>query len=366
MEVTNADESTFSDWIKQVPNFLVNSIGTPQLDTAFLILGKLAPKCQRAVLLQQAKLFAAATWGSLVGVIRKMEALEESLFPDLWKVTLKMCEDSFLTKQEWFAKVAGRQCRFMPVPGSNDANTDFFAKCAHFALPNASMDVLAILAKILQGGLEKPFAEVKGKFEKEILVWKVASFLHQVSQLPAHDSLGLEQHVREVVILVSSLESIMTALEPVEAQLEGNKDEKDFIRRYLTSHPLASFFNVCNALFEATTTAENAIPSGYEKFVENKAVGLIKSNMFSRATHNQCLGPLDHLLQFTEALRKCVKLCAALLPAPILTQVKQQEKSVKALHEYGSTVHAMNVLLHRLPGLQPKQRAATVREFLVF
>ena len=57
----------------------------------------------------------------------------------------------------------------------------------------------------------------------------------------------------------------MKALGPVEAQLEANKDERDFIRRYITDHPVHAFFKACDPLFEATSKAESCIPGGYER-----------------------------------------------------------------------------------------------------
>lgn len=117
----------------------------------------------------------------------------------------------------------------------------------------------------------------------------------------------------------------MKALGPVEAQLQANKDERDFIRRYITAHPVHAFFKACDPLFEATSKGESCIPGGYERseccriegasmvlgslqrretnlgvareqLIENKAVGQIKASMSSRQTRNQCLGHLDNLL----------------------------------------------------------------------
>ena len=57
----------------------------------------------------------------------------------------------------------------------------------------------------------------------------------------------------------------MKALGPVEAQLQANKDERDFIRRYITAHPVHAFFKACDPLFEATSKPESCIPGGYER-----------------------------------------------------------------------------------------------------
>ena len=173
----------------------------------------------------------------------------------------------------------------------------------------------------------------------------------------------------------------------VEAMVGGLK-HSDVVSVFFTKHATAAFLEAFAGVFQATKKAMAAIPADYEKYVEQKAVQSLKATMFNRQTHQNACGlmdsisvatgflqdrvfswliPISVIFVFSTNPHACqvqdiIKNCAHMLSGRQLTGLKEHEEDVKKLRLYTTTVHCVNMIVHKMATKSARERSALSRE----
>lgn len=139
---------------------------------------------------------------------------------------------------------------------------------------------------------------------------------------------------------------------------------KDHVRQYFTGHITTNFFKAAEGVVACVKNMEKAIPESYEKLVEQRSLGQIKAVLFSRRTHEAVTSQQDMASQGVDAMRLVVKSAGHVMTGQVLGKFRSLEVALKSVRTYTTTVHGINILLHKLPpaGKQNRERAAMLRE----
>lgn len=360
---TNCDGFAFVAWSEQAPNFIANSVATADAADVFQSLEKMLKLSKAKPAEEVSKLLKSNNLPDMADLVERIGQMQSQMFPSLWTVTQGVAKGMFLTCQPFFTSVAPNDVvRFLPTPGSPGVTTAWWAQCSQRQLPHQHMEALQNLAAIV--GQNDDYKTLLSRFAMQDFIHKVACFTFDMTEFAQAENHATEALCVELRKVVAPLQTMMEKRQQMEAS--GTLDDalKDIIRRYLAAHPLQSFFRACEQVFLAAARAESCIPASWMTLIENRQVAQIKSVLFARSTHDKVCGFLNPLVTFNEGLKLAVKASGALLGGTTLSQVKQHEKCVKVLREYGTTMHAMNLLLHRTQNKSARERSAQLRELL--
>ena len=114
--------------------------------------------------------------------------------------------------------------------------------------------------------------------------------------------------------------------------------------------------------------AADAIPESYESWIANRNVPKIKAVMLSRDTHLQICGGESKISACMGAFEVIFSDVASvgLLQATSVAKLRSLQGNHRLIRVYSVTVHAINLILSRMPNKQLRERAALVREPLGF
>ena len=114
--------------------------------------------------------------------------------------------------------------------------------------------------------------------------------------------------------------------------------------------------------------AADAIPESYESWISNRNVPKIKSVMLSRDTQLQICGGETKISAAMGAFEVIFSDVASVgsLQATSVAKLRSLQSNHRLIRVYSATVHAINLILSRMPNKQLRERAALVREPLGF
>ena len=108
------------------------------------------------------------------------------------------------------------------------------------------------------------------------------------------------------------------------------------------------------------------IPNQLDNWLITRNVTRIRSWLFDKSRHVSICGELDDFSRCMSVYDTLLSemTSASLIPQQWLARAKSSAKDYKVLKSYSATVHGVNLILNRLPGKAPRERAAISREFL--
>lgn len=243
----------------------------------------------------------------------------------------------------------------MPQPGSQGADVAFFERCSVHPLPDVQLQTLRVMAPMLEQ--KEKLKEIEDMFNMDTLMCKAAVVVHSLMVVAPDFPLSAI-----VPVLEASVKD-MEKLSTFEASLQLGPEVKENIKKYISAFVVDRFFEVGKKLMTAVQDMERAIPPDYERLVETRNIQQLKAQLFSKRTHEAVTAQLDVAVAGTETLCAGVKVAGHLMSSPLLGAVRAHEAAIKQVRTYGTTVHGVYVLLHKLPPPgKNRERAAMLRE----
>ena len=354
MGKTAANENTASMWVEQLPRFVAGSKPEEQ-HQIFRDLGALlADRTPETIKDIDAGLLRLE-FNHLAKSSAVMGQLQDTALPDLWSSMVEDFKNGLLSKQAWFSAVAGQDAKTLPEP-SERADRLFFEKCASHQVP--SLEVLSQIAPLVDDS-EKT-SEMVNQHKADNLMLKTASVLHQILLLTG------EVPIPAAVPQLEAIAKEIAELMEMEQAMGLEGAAKESVRKFFTAHITTKFFAAADCVVSCVQNMQKAIPDQYEKLVEQRNVAQLKAALFSKRTHEAVTSNQDLAVAGTEAMRSVVKSSGHVTSGGCLGRFRTHDSALKAVRCYTTTVHGLNILLHKLPppGKQNRERAAMIREHL--
>lgn len=353
MGATAANQNTSSMWVEQLPRFVAGSRPEEQRQI-FKALGALLAQITPEAIKKIGADLSKHGYHTVAKSLEVMDQMQDAALPQLWSSMVEDFKNGLLSSQTWFVAVAGKDAKTLPDP-SDKADGAFFERCASFQLP--SLDVLFQMAPLVDKDGKMNGMERKHKIDN--LIFNTASVLHQIllvtGQAPMQAAVPQLEAIASQIAELMSLEQAMS--------LEGGM--KESVRKFFTAHITTKFFAAAECVCTCVQNMQKAIPDQYEKLVEQRNLAQIKAVLFSKRTHEAVTSFQDLAVAGTEAMRSVVKSAGHVTSGGCLGRFRNHDAALKAVRAYTTTVHGLNILLHKLPppGKQNRERAAMLREF---
>lgn len=289
-----------------------------------------------------------------------MLSIQDDSLPELYSLTMKNCEASLLTKQEFFVKVAGESASFLPAP-STDVEHWFWEKCAGFQLPYVERKVLADMAPLLD--VKQEVSNFNNAFAVQELMVSSAKVLHIAEHLCSMKDLPPLQLVKDLQDLGQCFMKAASEFASVKAFLP--ECESDKIKGFLVDNAANGFLKACEPLFASAKDASKHMPMGYPALIEARNVEQIKALLFTKKVFEKVSSHIDYLVQFTATLACVIKEAGQFFQSAGLAKIKVHESTMRDLQVYAATVHGLNLIFTKMGGKNGMGRAALVRESFV-
>lgn len=164
--------------------------------------------------------------------------------------------------------------------------------------------------------------------------------------------------MKELDQLTGFLESAVRVAQIVSSEVSG------VVTTYFKEKIMGLYISTFEPVFIWASQSKAAIPVNYEKLIDQQNVQLIKSQLFSKQVHNAACGNLEAIVSGTESLKKCLKFAGHLMSASMLARCKTHEGVARQVRTYGTSIHGVNIILHKFAGKNPREKSAMARELL--
>lgn len=353
LAVTKASSVTAIQWLQNLPSSF--SAKGPDLQGMFAALQSFLAKATEQELGKWSGSKLEKNFVELKNMNPFFEQVRDDALPKLWTVTVQKCDEAFLVNQA-FMKTHSR-VSFLPEPGVEGAREEFWKLCAAHLSPITELQALQAMGPLLQKTQE--LEKIKVHADLDTLMSKVAVFIHRTYSFT--DALPLQSLLPELEAYGKLLQEITEAHKKIEQSVEKTREAA---KVFLIAHVFVVFFKFAEPVMAHIASAESAIPSSYEKLVEQRNIGQLKACFFSKRTHDLVSTNIEAAVNCSESLKAVVKTSGHLLNGAILGKQKSMETSLKCVRQYLMTVHAANLLLNKVAGCTPRERSAKVRELL--
>ena len=360
MDNTGASESNFQDWKESLATTIAGS-KADELERSLRLLGAVLGQATPEVLSSYETKLLGGDADSKKGVpciLAGLKSLLTETVVVLVESVATTCKSNFVSKQKFFTEEFGDSTKFLPAP--DQMKKKFFdAAAAHF-MPALQMQTLTRMARLVKK--EDVILELQKTYNFEdlkactlkLLVWDFQA------EIPK-EKYPLQALAADLSMALPLLDDIVTAHAKAVPQMDDTLREA--VKRYMMQHVLDPIFlRRASNFFKQVKNSEKAIPANYEELIEKRNLNQIKSTIFLKATHAATVEHIEAYNNIAETLNKMVKISAHFLSGSALGSVKTLEVGLKSLRVYAVTTHAANLLIHKLPGTQPRERAAKLRE----
>ena len=355
MSKTGANEKTSAAWVAELAPFIAR--GKPEeQEIVFQALGTLLIAVTPQVLESLLGTLSKLNLKPMAHSLAVFTQLTKTALPKLWSSIMSAFNAALLCNQKFFIQAAGKKAKFLPDHGKEGADVAFFEKCAAHLIP--SLATLTQMAPLVDKAGEMQEAQNNHKFDT--VLSKTAIVMHQCLLIPS--DCVFQALVPQLEALARAMGDLMGA----QQALSLEQALQDIFQKYFASQILPVFFKACEPVYATVSNMEKAIPDGYEKLVEQKNVVQLKNVLFSKKTHEAVTTHQDLVLTATECMRGVIKSCGHLATGALLGKFRAHDSSLKAVRTYTTTVHGVNILIHKLPppGAKNRERAAMIREYL--
>ena len=355
-----ANESTFENWQAQLATKITRSSPTEQ-STTFRLLAAFLQKATPEVVAGFVKTLGSENDAKGPHMISlKLLAFLEETVGGLYTSTEESVKAMFVTKQPIFIEAFGDAVQFLPSPASMQQN--MLDKLLEVGLPTLQMQTLASMSKLLKKDADDRASQsLKKTYQIESLAFTTIQFIawDKANVVPAE--YPLQAMASDVELASKMVEEVVAAHSNIKELEEGLKET---IKQYICQFVVNAVFQRFSSFFTKVKDSENAIPQHFEQHMETKNVAQLKATVFSKKTHMATTANIESYVAITESLSKVIKSAAHFSSGQVLGQMKNHETSLRALRTYSVSVHAANLLINKLPGSEPKQKAAKLRELL--
>ena len=284
------------------------------------------------------------------------------LVPQIFTSMTRQVSEACLQEQSFWQEAVGD--RQLPVPGAHAAQV--YERAAAFELPADQYSCLQGLSASLNMENEE-FVALKEKYSMASMLHGISCFMSHFNARPFKERPATAEELCDVVMAAekSLLHGVCKGLR----QLETLTSSQTFESLILALTPVIADPLIGELLMQMeklTDAAVGAIPAGHENFLITRNIQRIKTHMFSESNHQLICGSVEIFGKCLQIFERLLADLAALkvLGATHCAKLKMIQRSVKTIRCYSTTMHGLNLILHRLPGKIPREKAAISRELL--
>ena len=353
---TGANESTFEDWNKSLPAKIAGA-QSDELDRSLRLLGAVLGQAAPEVLSNfETKLLrpnADPTTG-VPCILACLKSVLTETIAALVESVARACKANLVSNQKFFTEAFGDSTKFLPAP--DQMKKSFLETAAAHVMPALQMQTLTRMARIVKK--EGVAAEMQKLYSIDDVKACTLKLLAWDFQAEIPKEYPLQVLAADLSSAIALLEDAVNAY----AKAELDAPMQEAVKRYMTQFVTDPIFRRASSFFKQVKSSEAAIPGNYEELITQRNLNQIKATFFLKATHAATVEHIEMYNNISDLLNKLVKIGAPFLSGAALGNMKTLELGLKALRVYAVTTHAANLLINKLPGAAPRERAAKLRE----
>lgn len=275
----------------------------------------------------------------------------------------RVLEKQVLCSQTFFQEAAGS--RFLPEPEQVDGT--FFADCITFGTGSSAEETKDTLLSMMQivepesGAGDEAKKAIEDMYGKHVVQLLCCKAMDALLNLPEGGAFG---EVRCCVAVVE--QCFKDLLAPMEAHAAAP---------WAAAVQTWASKNLCTPLFAGRchskmvsiiSGALDSQPEGIDVSINTRNVQKLRGTAFSKSTREACVGCLEDM---AAAVKSLEDLWASGVTIGICKQgqagtIKAVASQLSKIRSYSSTIHGLNLILHRFPSKSKIEKTAMVREFL--
>ena len=281
--------------------------------------------------------------------------LTGTVLPEVWAIIAQAFTNQLIRSQTFFRKTC-TGTEFLPEPNAN--NQAFWSEGSQVRIPQGEYSAMEQMAPLLNK--EDELASKHKILVVEKLTSKICFFLFKLSEVPFKAEHAASQHAEEHTSLTQAALQVAKCYKEVAAKAPSALI-KDFVSNHVVEQVVAWTQKVGKLLVDC----KSAIPAKWENMVESKNATQIKTVLFSRKTHKDVTGCLDEISIISgnvESMVKDFSSVASFLQPSQLAALKEVIENHRIIRNYATSLHGLNLILHKLPPKTARERSAAVRE----
>eukprot|EP00435_Cladocopium_sp_Y103_P060772 s1427_g22.t1 len=361
MKCTGGEGHGFANWLGQLSEFAENATvkGLSQISNSLQVFCDLMKDCTEESIQWRLSLLGrefSSLFEKAQDVVGQCGQIVNGL--------QRLLEGQLLSSQAFFREAAGG--RFLPELDQVDGGS-FFAKSITFATDSSCAqemkDTLVSMMKIVKpnsGATEEDKTAIEEKYCKHMVQLMCCKAMDAILKVPEAGSTA------DVKVCLATVEQAVGHMaQPLEAH--AGTAWAPMAKSWVSKNISAAVFGSLHA--KMTTTIAAAIdsqPEGIDVYTNTRNAQKLRGIAFVKATHEACVGCLEDMGSAVKSLEN-IWACGASIDicqqgqAATIKALASQLNKVKC---YASTIHGLNLVLHRFVNKSKMEKTALVREFL--
>ena len=362
MAATAANEKVLSDWASALPGEIARSL-TANDQSREAALSTLTKFCDMQVspdaVENMCKQCDSINLGEVRGLGNLLLHLAGAMLPQVWESVSRAFSAQLIRNQSFFKD----QCDstdFLPEPAAN--NKEFWEKVSQIRLPAGEHLAMEQMAKLLGSNKVEEVKELSKVLNVEKLTYKICEFINAASDKPIEDDTPSATKAEHFTALTNLAVEVVKGLAHVQHQSPSAR-----VKEFVGKNILGRIVRLAQKCGKMVAASKDAIPPRWEQLVENRNASQIKTQMFSRKVHQAVAGDLDSVTAVCSSVEKIVKefsMVPSLMQSSQLSVMKAMLEHGNVIKNYSTSLHGLNLLLHRLPAKSSREKAAALREWV--
>ena len=275
----------------------------------------------------------------------------------------RLLEGQLLSGQAFFKEATGG--RFLPEPDQVDGGSgSFFAKSITFATDSSCAqemkDTLVSMMKIVERNSEEEKTAIEEKYCKHMVQLMCCKAMDAILKVPETGSTA------DVKVCLATVEQ---AVGHMAQSLEARAGTAwaPMAKTWASKHICAAVFGSLHSKMTRTIAiAIDSQPEGIDVYTNTRNAQKLRGVAFAKATHEACVGCLEDMTAAVKSLENIwacgasIDICQQGQAATIKALVSQLNK----VKSYASTIHGLNLILHRFASRTKMEKTALLRESL--
>eukprot|EP00435_Cladocopium_sp_Y103_P064983 s157_g26.t1 len=363
IRATDGNSQRYSAWSKNMVQFTLGSTHDVLTD----ISKALHSFCKFTSTLADDTMDRISKLGKAAAAVSKMtHQVMQTCVPGVLKGLGKILGKNLLRNQEFFAESS--EGAFFP--DYSEENRSFFDKCLEFCTKSSAetmKDTLISMSSALQ------HANVQtSDFDPDTMIGRYY-MEHELQALclVCVDNLHIPDaaDAAEVVVFktkIGTIEAALTGICNVLQQSEGQSwhaGAKVWLGKNVVATLMGTFLSAVHGLVQDRISAQ---PEGFESLLAARNSARLRQLVFSKEVHMAATSGLDEFSQISKHFDNVLTATNSigLLNQSHVAKIKQFQVKTNRVKVYSSTVHGLNLCLHRFSGKGRKERSALLRESL--
>ena len=361
---TGGQGQVINNWLASLPTKFGNQAASDDMKNAlenFCAVASLGDN-----VLQDIKDLPACQEVQASKIIAFVNQITGSAVPQVWASFVESFQSGLLVNDTVFKRLVpagdARKDFFLPTGSDKLATTDFWKGCGRHVPPGAQMQLLDKMAPFAKK--EKDLDGIHKALALDSMQTVVVTYM-ALAKDPAEIVMGkVAQKAANLQRLSGAVVAIVAAFKQLDAKQK--EDLTKPVRNYIQTEVMDNFFTFCKDLMEPLQSAVSQIPNNVESLIQGRNVQQIKGVLFKKSLVEAITGDASNLESMVALLRNSTKdwSTSTLIKSSHLAMMKDFEGKHKQLQAYMMTVHGLNIIIHKMPSAQPRERAAFNRELL--